>query len=159
MAAMKNPHNLTSVFSYDQKECERERNCDGNRGNLYVITLNDRVFACRAHSRTNAIDIASESYEFGDMIDHESMGQGRPIHKYEIPSMNVIRVRPYHRSWWWGNHTDSLSNHNHLYITLSDGKPTIYSGNSTILDFASSKGMVHKVKVYENQYENAYASV
>ena len=112
----------------------------------YLIILKDHVFACKATSRMNAIDLASMSDEFYELMNHESLSHGRPINKYHIPNMNVIRIRPYHRGWWSGS--DSITDE-YIYVSLTNGRPIVYKGGSVVLDYASSKGLVHKVRMYD----------
>lgn len=156
MAAMKNPR--SDVF-VDYKDTEPEVNKRMYRNQfpyLYLVLLKDRVFACKAISRTNAIDIASMSHELGDIMETESLSHGRPLNRYQIPDMEVIRVRPYHRGWWVGTgendgNGDNGIDNNYIYVSVVNGKPTVYKGGSMILDFASSKGMLHKVRVYDSE--------
>jgi hypothetical protein len=169
MAAMKNPCDTLLDVHTDYKNCNDimigKNLYEKELSQLYIINLKDRVFACKAISRMNAIDIASSSDEFDELMSNESLSHGRPVSKYQIPNMNVIRVRPYHRGWWLGagdsgnggssgnggNGTD-----NYIYVSMTNGKPTVYNGESMILDLASSKGMLHKVRVYDygGQTEN-----
>jgi len=149
MAAMKNPRNDIVFVDHKGSEFGENKNlypC------LYLVILKDRVFACKAISRMNAIDIASMSDNFNDLMERESLSHGRPINKYQLPNMEVIRVRPYHRGWWMGSGDGTVDN-DYIYVSLLNGRPTVYKGGSTILDFASSKGMIHKVHVYDCKNE------
>lgn len=147
---MKDPHdNLVHVHTNYKNYTDGDVNRSNPYKKEYLIILKDHVFACKATSRMNAIDLASMSDEFDKLMNRESLSNGRPINKYHIPNMNVIRIRPYHRGWWSG--TDNITDE-YIYVSLTNGRPTVYKGGSTILDLASSKGLIHKVRVYD--YDN-----
>lgn len=143
MAAMKNP-----CDSYISTYIDHKISADDSTPHLYLVILKGNVFACKAISRTNAIDIASISHELGDIMEAESLSHGRPLSRYQIPDMKVIRVRPYHRGWWMGSESDTIDN-DYIYVSLVSGRPTVYKAGSMVLDFASSNGIIHKVRVYD----------
>lgn len=151
MAAVKNPHNDLVCVHSNYKDYNGGMITPDPCKKEYLIILKGRVFACKATSRTNAIDIASISSEFGELMDHESLSHGRPLNKYQIPNMEVIRVRPYHRGWAM-NTNENKGDNDYMYVSLMNGRPTVYKGGSMVLDYASSKGMIHKVRVHD--YEN-----
>lgn len=145
MAAMKNPRNAYIGTYADHKFGV---DIDNSIPYLYLVILKGNVFACKAISRISAIDIASMSHELGDIMERESLSHGRPLNRYQIPGMEVIRVRPYHRGWWLSSN-DKNAMEDHIYVSLNNKKPTVYNEESTVLNFVSSKGMLHKVRVYD----------
>ena len=145
MAAMKNPRNACISTYGDHKLGEYD-----STPYLYLVILKGRVFACKAVSRMNAIDIASMSHELGDIMENESLSHGRPLNRYQIPNMEVVRIRPYHRGWWLGTNEKGVME-NHIYVTLNNNKPTVYNEESVVLNFASTKGIIHKVRVHDSE--------
>jgi hypothetical protein len=118
---------------------------------LYLIILKDHVFACKANSRSMAIDIARDSYDFGCLIDNEILENGRPVNPYTLDKMKVIRVKPWHRiDWELTTSKDDEKGDDYVYVCIpyDNEKPLVYYGNSNLLDFVSERGIVHKVFVH-----------
>jgi hypothetical protein len=113
---------------------------------LYLVYLNDHVYACKAHSRDNAIQMARDSLELGPLMEYEAMTQGRPVNPNTLSNMRVIRVKPWHRFGDWSS-SEPLTEL-YIYTPENTGKPIVYRGKSQILDFVSTKGFIQRVTVY-----------
>lgn len=143
MAALKNPDTITFT-TQSMNNPPYQKPCV-----LYIIILNNHVFACKAHTRSHAIDIAKDSREFGTLIENEMFKDGRPVNPYTLQNMQVIRIKPWHRIGWAVSQPTPQT---HIYVCLpyGGGKPLVYDGNSTILDFVSEKGLIQKVRIYND---------
>jgi hypothetical protein len=146
MAAMKN---LTqNHLVKDEKEVP-DTTFEYNPKKLYIVTLKNCVFACETYSRKQAIEMARNSPELERAIDRECVSNGRPISMYAIPDISVIQVKPWHRFGSWER---GMGKNIDLYVYFSPGskRPMVFRGESSILDYASSGGVIKKVRVHSD---------
>lgn len=114
--------------------------------NSYLITYKDITIVCKTYNRTRAIDMALMTDEIGDKLSKNSLTFGRPVSNYsQIPDLQVMQIRPWHRI-----HTDHDDN-NHMYMrskSFTKSKLSVFQGDSTVMDFATTIGAFDKIKIY-----------
>lgn len=111
--------------------------------NTYLVISDHHIFACKAHTRQRAIEIALNSNnDFSPKLS-----EGRPSNT----NVKVIMVRPWHR--YYSQEEEYL----YILIPKNGGRPQIYDKQNWLLNMIIHAGaVIQRVKLYED--DDAFAS-